>query len=147
MNRCEELLEAEARGWDELDGAIRRLADDELERPGVTPEWTVKDLMWHVARWSEDCVLALEQIRAGTFTGVTITEDTETVNRRWLAESRRRDLGTVKAEWVSARARMVERFAGLEPCTPEAEEWFEEAGRLHYAKHLADLRAWLASRT
>jgi hypothetical protein len=145
MGRREDLLRSEERGWQELNAVLHGLTDEQLETPGLTPDWSIKDLMWHVARWSADCVHALEQMRAGTFTGATIAEETESVNRRWLEESRREDLETVKAEWFSARTMMVETLASLDPLMPEAEEWFEEAGPLHYAEHLDDLRTWVAS--
>ncbi len=144
MGRREELLRAEEQGWRSLNELIAGLADEELERPEVTPEgWSVKDLMWHIACWSADCVRALDQMRAGTFTGSTFDEDVETVNRRFLEVSRRLDLATVRAEWFTSRTLMVERFAAFEPLTPDADEWFEESGPLHYAKHLADLRAFV----
>ncbi len=142
MDRREALLRAEERGWRELNGLIARFPREELERPDLTPEgWSVKDLMWHIACWCADCVRALDRIRAGTFTGRTFDEDVETVNRRLLEECRRLDLAAVRAAWHASRTLMVERFATLEPLAPEAEEWFEESGPLHYAKHLADLRA------
>ena len=143
MGRREDLLRAEELGWRELNALIDGLADEQLERPGLTPDgWSVKNMMWHIACWSSDCVHALEQMTAGTFTGVTIVEETETVNRQWFEASRELDPVTVRAEWYSARALMVERFAASQPSSSEAEEWFEESGPLHYAKHLADLRAW-----
>lgn len=145
MGRREELLHAEELGWRSLNELIEGLSDEELERPGLTPEgWSVKDLMWHIACWSADCVRALDQMRAGTFTGRTFDEDVETVNRRFFAASQRLDLRTVRAEWHASRTLMVERFAAFEPLTPDADEWFDESGPLHYAKHLADLRGWIA---
>jgi hypothetical protein len=143
VGRHEELLRAEELGWRELNQLVASLSDEQLQAPGYTPDgWSVKDMMWHVACWSADCARALDQMRAGTFTGSTIDEDTETVNRRWFAWSRELDLETVRAEWHAARATMVERFAQDE-LTPDADEWFDETGPIHYAKHLADLRRWV----
>jgi hypothetical protein len=150
MGRRDELLVAEERGWEELNDLIGGRSNEELQTPGVTPDgWSIKDVMWHVACWSADCVRALEQMRAGTFAGATIQEDTDAVNRRWFELSRRLDLETVKAEWYASRTLMIERFAGLDPLAAlagEADEWFAETGPLHYAKHLDDLRVWLAGR-
>jgi hypothetical protein len=144
MGRREELLRAEERGWVELNALVGRLAPEQVERSGYAPDgWSVKDLMWHVACWSANCVRAFDQMRAGTFTGQTIEEDTETVNHRWFEQSRRLDLDTVRVEWFASRTLMVERFAAFEPLTPDADEWFDESGPIHYATHLADLRAWV----
>jgi len=49
----------------------------------------------------------------------------------------------VRAGFLEARRRMVEAFGALDVVTPEAVEWFEESGALHYAKHVDDLRAFL----
>lgn len=146
MGRREELLHAEELGWRQLNALIDGLTDDELEAPYGDEGWCAKDMMWHVACWCADCVRALDQMRAGVFTGETLGEDTETVNHRWLEQSRRLDLETVRAEWGASRSSMVERFAALEPLTPDADEWFDEAGPLHYAQHLPDLRAWVEAR-
>lgn len=144
MGRREELMAAEDSGWRELNDLVGGLSDDQLGRPGYTPEgWSVKDLMWHVACWSADCVRAFDQMRAGTFTGTTIDEETDVVNRRWFRQSRELDLQTVQAEWYSSRTLLVERFAGFEIVTSDAAEWFAETGPIHYAKHLGDLRGWV----
>ena len=144
MGRREDLLAAEESGWRRLNELISRLTEEQLERPGYAPEgWSVKDLMWHVACWSADCVRAFDQMRAGTFTGTTIDEETDVVNRRWFLQSRELDVATVRAEWHASRTLLVERFTTCEPLTPDAEEWFEETGPLHYAKHLGDLPEWV----
>lgn len=144
MGRREELLLAEEQGWRRLHEAIDGLSDGQLLAAGYGPDgWSVKDLMWHVACWSADCVRALEQMRAGTFTGMTIDEDTDVVNRRWFERSRRLELETVKAEWYASRTMLVERFAAFEPLTPDADEWFDETGPLHYAAHLPELERWV----
>ncbi|MGZ8625032.1 MAG: maleylpyruvate isomerase N-terminal domain-containing protein [Actinomycetota bacterium] len=145
MGRREELLLAEEQGWRELNDPIDMLSDEQLETPGYAPDgWSVKDMMWHVACWSADCVRAFDQMRAGTFTGVTIDEDAEIVNRRWFEQSQQLDLETVRTEWRSSRTMMVERFTTI-GLTPDADEWFEETGPLHYTLHLADLRPWVAT--
>ncbi len=144
MGRREELLAAEELGWRQLNDLIAGLSEDQLERPGYAPEgWSVKDLMWHVACWSADCVRAFDQMRAGTFTGTTIDEETDVVNQRWFQRSRELGSETVRVMWYASRTLLVERFVACEPLTPDAEAWFEETGPLHYTKHLPDLRGWV----
>ena len=54
------------------------------------------------------------------------------------------DARDVRRRCARARAtRRAERSATLPEVTPEAWEWFEESGPLHYAKHVKDLEAWL----
>ncbi len=146
MGRREELLREEALGWRELNDALDRLTEEQLERPGLLDgDRSARDVMWHIGCWSADCVHALEQIAAGTFTGLTIAGDVENVNREWLELSRGLDVATVRAQWSAARTLMVERFGAVDPLTPAAIERFEEAGALHYRDHLADLRRWCSA--
>jgi Mycothiol maleylpyruvate isomerase N-terminal domain len=139
----EALMESEDTGWNDLCRVIARFSTEQTERPGVTPEgWSVKDVMFHIAGWAADCGVQLERIRMGTFTRPD--EDVETQNRQWFERSRTMDLGVVRSEFAAARTRMVEELARLPEITPDAVEWFEESGALHYAEHLASLRAWAA---
>ena len=128
MSRTDELLWAEDRGWRELSDLVRRVRSDDLEVSGDgAGGWTVKDLMWHVARWSAEAIETLEQIWAGTYDGGHDSWDTtDERNARWLEESRRLDLVTVKAAWYATRTIMVETFGSLPDPTPDAIEWFEE---------------------
>jgi hypothetical protein len=55
MGRREDLLRQEAEGWQRIDGLVGDLTPEQIERPGYTDEgWSVKDMMWHVAAWSEE---------------------------------------------------------------------------------------------
>ena len=137
-------LAAEDAAWRELNELVASLPPARLAEPGVTPAgWTVKDTMWHVAAWSADCVRSFERMGAGTFEAEWQSdEETEEMNQRWFEESQGLDLDTVKAEWFSARTKMVECFGTLEELTPVAEEWFDESSTVHYEKHLIDLRPW-----
>ena len=63
MARREELLRAEAEGWE----AFIALADrcrPTSRRPGLNAEgWAVRDVMWHVAFWCVDAARALGAMR------------------------------------------------------------------------------------
>jgi hypothetical protein len=145
MVGTEDLLSAEERGWRQLNDLIDPLGPEDFAIPGDGSDgWTVKDLMWHVARWSAEAAETLDRIRAGTYDGGHESWDsTEELNARWLDESRRMDLPSVKAEWYAMRKRMVEAFAALPDPNADAIEWFEETGPKHYADHLDDLRSWV----
>jgi mycothiol maleylpyruvate isomerase-like protein len=137
----ERLLVDEETKWRELCAEIERFTGEELERPGVTPDgWSVKDVMFHIAAWAAHCGLQLERMRMGTWE--PSDEDVERRNREWFELSRTLDLRTVRAELAAARTRMVVEFGTLPEVTPDAWEWFEESGPLHYESHLQDLRPW-----
>ena len=141
MADAEALLDAEEAAWHELCAEVDRFTDEEMERPGITPDgWSVKDVLFHIGAWAADCGRQLERMRMGTWKEPH--EDVERRNREWFELSRTMDLKTVRAELAAARTRMVVGFGTLPEITPPAMEWFEESGPLHYHGHLADLRPW-----
>jgi len=149
MGRREELLRAEAEGWEELNALLARADRQRLERPGMNAEgWTVRDLMWHVAYWCADTARVFGQMRQGTFDATTEPEgsaEVDAINDIQLERSRGMTLDEVEKAWFEARATMLERFGALTELPPEADLWFDETGPLHYAEHLPALRAWLGA--
>jgi mycothiol maleylpyruvate isomerase-like protein len=147
MGRREELLRQEAEGWQRIDGLVDHLTPEQIERPGYTDEgWSVKDVMWHVAAWSQDTARVLREMEVGTWDGEDPSEAqgcTDGVNREWFARSRMMELEEVRSAWHTARGRLLEAFGALGAVTPDADEWFEETGPAHYAEHLPDLQAWV----
>jgi hypothetical protein len=137
----EALLDREETKWHELCTEVERFTDEELERPGVTPDgWSVRDVLFHIGAWAAECGLQIERMRMGTWEEPHL--DVERLNREWFELSRTMDLKTVKAEFAASRTRMVVEFGTLPEVTPAAVEWFEESGPLHYEEHLVDLRRW-----
>jgi hypothetical protein len=144
MGRREELLRAEAEGWEELGIVLAGLDPDGLERPGVNAEgWSVKDLMWHVAYWCGEAVRVCGEIAQGTFDPASEQgRDIDAINDEQFARSRSLPLEEVRSELHRARGAMIRGFGSLEEITPDADEWFEESGPIHYADHLRELRDW-----
>jgi hypothetical protein len=133
-------MRREEAGWVELNALLHGLSAAQLTAPGLMADgWSIKDVMWHIAAWSADAAGQLERMRAGTF-DPTEVQDTQALNDAWFKVSKGLELETVKAEWYSARTMMVERFGEGARLPSEADEWFDEAGALHYAEHLQDLR-------
>lgn len=144
--RREDLLRREAEAWARIDELAGALTPEELERPGYTPDgWSVKDLMAHVAAWSEHTARVLGEMAAGTWDGEDPTEEpgrVDRLNREWFERSRETELEMVRSAWQGARRLLLETFRALGEITPDADEWFEETGPAHYAEHLPDLVAW-----
>ena len=146
MTPVEALLAAEDSAWTHLHSCFEQIPRDRFEEPTVTPQgWAPRDVMFHVGAWLADCARVLERIREGTFDREEETADIEAQNRAWFEVSRELDPHDVHAGFEGARQKARECLAQLPELTPDAREWFEESGALHYPKHVADLRAWLAS--
>ena len=147
MGRREDLLRQEAEGWQRIDGLVGDLTPEQIERPGYTDEgWSVKDMMWHVAAWSQDTARVLRDMQSGTWDGEDPSEApgyTDRVNREWFARSHTMEVEAVRSAWYAVRGRLLEAFGALGEVTPDANEWFEESGPAHYGEHLPDLHAWV----
>jgi hypothetical protein len=97
-----------------------------------------------VGAWLADCARVLERIRLGTFDRAAEDAlDIDQLNAEGLEISRPMDPRDVRVMCESARNEARVAFGTLPEVTPEAWEWFEESGPLHYAKHAVDLEAWL----
>jgi len=139
------LLHEEADAWARLGSIFAQVPEERFEEPTLTPEgWSPKDAMFHVGGWMRDCAVQLGHIAAGVFDPTEETREAiERQNRAWFEVSRSMSPADVRAGFLDARRRMVEAFGALDEATPEAVEWFEESGALHYETHVEDLRVFL----
>jgi Mycothiol maleylpyruvate isomerase N-terminal domain len=147
MGRREDLLRQEAGAWGRIDGVVESLSAGELVRPGYTVEgWSAKDMMAHIAAWSNVAAGVLREISAGTWSGHHASDEpggTDRLNAEWFERDRELDVDTVRFEWHASRTRMLEAFGALDEISSGADEWFEESGPSHYAEHLPDLERWV----
>jgi hypothetical protein len=142
---AERLAAEEDAAWAELHALFDAIPSDRFEEPKLTSEgWSPKDAMFHIAAWCAEAANQLERMRMGTYVDPLI--DTETQNREWFAISKDLDVRTVTAEVHAARTKMRQEWCQLceqTPPTPEAVEWFEESGHIHYRGHRRELLTWL----
>lgn len=145
MATKQELVRAEDEAWEEIHDLIHGLTPEEAAEPGLSEEWTAKDLVAHLSCWQAEAATVLCQIRMGTFNGWDGDED-ET-NRRYLESTRNLAHDDVMAQLHAARYRMLEELDLLPEAklTGEAEDWFRESGSEHYLEHLPRLKEWLGS--
>ncbi len=137
-----ELLERDDRGWAAFREAIDGLTPAQMAEPGYSGDWSVKDLMAHVASWFAEAAMMLEQMRMGTYSRERL--DVDGLNRQWFETWRDKDLSTVKTELMAARARMLEEWDRLPEVDDEARRWFYESTAEHYDEHMPRLREWVA---
>jgi hypothetical protein len=142
---AEDLLRDEDAAWTDLRRAIDAVPQERFETPDLTPDgWSVKVAVYHVASWIDDAGEQLEAMRAGTFEGrIDTVPWIEEQNRRQFERSLPMPPAEVRAFAERARSRMRAGLEALPELTPDAIEWFEESGALHYRTHLQDLRGWI----
>jgi Mycothiol maleylpyruvate isomerase N-terminal domain len=136
------LLAEEERGWLALTETFGDVPPDRFDEPSVTDEgWSPKDVMYHVAAWSEEAAKVLGRIAAGTH--VESDLDIQALNERWFEEGRGIEDDVVRIRFAKGRVAMRQVFSTLAEVDAQAWEWFEESGPRHYAEHLPDLRSFL----
>lgn len=144
MDRREELLSEDDRAWQVFMDILERLGPDQLTAPGLTEDWTVKDLMAHMACWMAQAAHVLERIRLGTWEKTPI--DVDAMNRAFYEACKDLDLVAVKSGLQSSRVRMLQEWYELPQITPDADEWFRESGPEHIGEHLPDLERFVRDR-
>jgi hypothetical protein len=131
--------------WLKLHATFERIPPDRFEEPRLTSDgWSPRDAMFHVGAWCAEAANQLERMRLDTYVDPRL--DTEAKNREWFEISKGLDVPTVKAEFHAARTRMRQEWCELceqGESTPDAVEWFEESGHIHYRGHRRELVAWL----
>ena len=136
------LLADEERGWLALTEVFGDVPPDRFDEPSVTDEgWSPKDVMYHVAAWSEEAAKVLGRIAAGTHR--ESDPDIQALNDEWFEEGRGLGEDFVRIRFAKERVAMRQVFSQLSEVDANAWEWFEESGPRHYAEHLPDLRSFL----
>jgi hypothetical protein len=145
----------------ELDAArdafLDALADVDAELvtvPGVMDEWSVRDLVVHVAAWAEHAVTAIDLATAGRSDEFAYsTDETDRMNEAHLATARRTSPHDALAERGEGGVLPRERVAALDPALlshrlgngDTVDDVIRYDGPEHYAEHTAHLRAWFAA--
>ena|SRR5438128_11822375 len=141
IDRRTELMREDDAGWAELHELLGRLSDDDVLIVGYTPEWSVKDMLGHMACWWAEASSELERIRMGTYEAQK--RDVDALNASFFEAMKDLDLHTISAELHASRNRALEELGRLPELTPAADEWFYESGPCHYGEHLPDLRLFV----
>ena len=143
-----------------LDALLEPLSGEQLARPGVEGDLSIKDLMAHIAWWERRMLTVLEFAARGERAPSLAREDEgdtwlDRVNAEVFARSQGRSLDEVRAEY---RQSFEETIAAIQGYS-EAELFDPEGlGRTighpaldviagntygHYEEHISSIRAWL----
>ena len=61
----DELTAREAGAWASFEVAVSAVPRDRRSEPSLPDGWSVKDVLWHVAFWWDECAATLERIHLG----------------------------------------------------------------------------------
>lgn len=147
------LAELDATRADYLD-ALSNVDAELATVPGVIEDWSVRDLVHHLAVWSEHAAEAIELAASGRGAEFAYSDgDTDAMNARFLAEGREASPSTALRREESAFGRFRELVAGLDPALlghrlgngDTVEEVIRYDGPDHYREHTAHLAAWFGA--
>jgi hypothetical protein len=137
-------LEAERRGWYEIDGLVRQLTSEERMLPGYyrDPDWSVRDLVAHLGTWLAEAEVQLERLHAGTYEGHDV--DIDGLNAIFLEAMHDQPWEVAWVQAQSGRSLMLQDWYALREPNDEAAWWIRKSGGDHFDEHLTRLREWVA---
>lgn len=148
MNRARALRDEQA-AWMAFANDLTRVDPARRKEPSVTPEgWSVQTIVVHVTAWLEECTRVLGAMAEGAFDAATDPAEkpgyTEALNAGHAGRGAAMSAPDADLSLAAARGKARAALETLPTVDADAWTWFEESTTRHYAKHLHDLRAWLA---
>ena len=118
--------------------ALESVPGDRLEEPGACGDWSVKDLMAHMAFWDDRAVYVADTIGAGEEIEPIDWQEANTreatLRANWTLEESRREMLAAHDRVIEA----LERHPELDASVWEGDTFD------HYNEHAADIRKWLS---
>lgn len=143
-----EFIERIRLGRRALNDAISGLTEDQIGQDLVTDEWTVKDILAHLAAWQHEAFLAIERAAGGEADGPLILESVDDWNAARVGERRRLPLVDVMQEFHAAYDQLVAALERLpEDRAPLGPAGWDETARLwwlteHDVEHVEVIQAY-----
>ena len=146
MNR-EQLLARLDNAWAALGDSYAGLSEAEMMTPGVAGEWSVKDMLAHVATWEEEALKYLPLVLAGgrppryaSYGGI------DAFNARMTEVKRGLSLAEVQRLLVETHRQLIAYLRHVPEEQFATETRFRHRLRLdtysHYPLHAAMIRTW-----
>ena len=151
MSRTEKLVAELEAEHDAFVAALEAVDFELVTAPGVVEDWSVRDLVVHVAFWAEHATEALALAAAGRGDEFAYdTAQTDAMNARLLEESRQVKPGDAVDREERAFDALVSAVSALDPALLDVRlgngdtvaQVIGYDGPAHYREHTAHLRAW-----
>ena len=144
----ERLMVTIGRSWDELLGSIEGLSKDELRRPGVVGDWSVKDLLAHISTWEEEGLHHLPTVAEGKKPPTYASKygSLDGFNALKFEENSKRSLPEVTARLHAVHQQVLDYLETVPDELLHSKERFRSRLRWdtysHYAMHAKHIREW-----
>jgi hypothetical protein len=136
--------------------SIDGLSPEDMQKPGVVGNWSVKDILSHINLWEAELVKFLWQSNQGqTPNSLQLTvSSVDAVNARWYDENRNRPLDRILDDFQNVYKQCLLRIeASLDKDLTDPQrytwqkgralwEWIAEDTFRHEAEHEAQIQAW-----
>lgn len=134
--------------WTDFEASYAGLSESELVIPGVSTQWSVRDVIAHVTWWEEEALKHLPHIREGgrpprysvTYGGI------DAFNALMTEKWRKVAVTDVLREHVDVHRRLRDYVQGVPDELFARETRFRRRLRLdtygHYPKHAKAIRSW-----
>jgi len=156
--KVSEMLEELDENRERLLIAIEQLPDEALLEPGVMDDWSVADILAHIAAWESEMVTGLMRIKQGKKPAKMLEAfgDVEGYNARRYEENKGRDIERIFDDLQGVRVQLeqwLEEFSEKELSDPQRYEWspglslahiIKENSYGHDAEHLPDIESFAA---
>jgi hypothetical protein len=136
---------------------LSRLPEEALVRPRTQGQWSIKDVLAHIAAWEEEGARRLELIAREGGHRIHFYNDAREVDRfnaRVVSATRRTTLSVLLRRLVRARRRLtvsLKRLPARSLRDPSHEfpvvDWLPEFAWTHEQSHLQEIRAWWQAQT
>jgi DinB superfamily len=133
-------------------GFLSQLSEEELVRRRTRGQWSIKDVLAHIAAWEQEGAHRLELIAQGFGERIHFYHDPREIDRfnaRAVSAARRMPLGAVLRRLARARRRLTDALHALPPRAlrdPSHEipvvSWLPEFAWTHEQDHFREIRAW-----
>ena len=147
----QQLLKQLEKAWKALNDSYAGLSPSEMTQPGVTGDWSVKDILAHVTTWEEEALQHLPPILNGgrpprysvKYGGINAFNAQMTASKRSLS------LSEILQQSEETHRRLVEFIQGIPGDQVSGETRARRRLRLdtysHYPKHAKAIRQWRES--
>jgi hypothetical protein len=139
--------------WAAFAALLDRVPEDEYDRPGITNEWCLKELLGHVVFWAEKAAHDVNVSAAGKPEEAKSPGGLQNVDElNAEAAARGKAMTAAEAKAAAARAHESARKAFAEApesaLAPVVSGWTvgkraAEDTYIHYSEHAEQIKAWL----
>jgi uncharacterized protein (TIGR03083 family) len=143
------MLNEIAAAWEDLRASYAGLSDAQMQEPGVVDDWSVRDILAHVAVWDTEARNALPDIAAGRREQAYGTyDDIDAFNARKTEELRGMPLDDARRLMDDAHRQLLDYLHGISPDdirVGRAKTFRERLASdtwMHYPEHTAAIRAF-----